>query len=477
MSETRDARLSEGVRRHLEVLREHFDHEASLPRAAGKQYRRILAHYFNLLIPEGASVLEIGCGDGSLLSQIRAVKKTGVDISGVQLARAKVRVPEGEFHEAAAEEMPAVGKFDCIVISDTLNLVADVQAVLERLHRVSTPQTRLLVNYQNNLWRPLFALATALGLRTNQPAPSWLSRHDVESLLGLAGWQIVKTQPRILVPVSIPLIGSLVNRWVAPLLPFFCLSIFTTARPRGGPDSRRPTVSVVVPARNEAGNIEAAIARTPRMGEWTELIFVEGNSTDNTWDEIERVKAAYPERRIKTLKQSGKGKGNAVRDGFAVAEGDILMILDADLTMPPEDLPKFYEAVASGKAEFANGSRLVYPMEKRAMQFLNMIANKLFGITFSWLLKQQVKDTLCGTKVLSRADYLKIQANRAYFGDFDPFGDFDLLFGADKLNLKIVDIPIRYKERTYGSTNIHRWRHGWLLLRMVVFAARKLKFV
>ena len=234
---------------------------------------------------------------------------------------------------------------------------------------------------------------------------------------------------------------------------------------------------IVIPARNEAGNIEAAVLRTPAMGSRTELIFVEGNSTDHTWAEIQRVKAAYPERDIKILQQTGRGKGDAVRAGYAVATGDILMILDADLTMPPEELPKFYSAVASGRAEFANGCRLVYPMEKQAMQFLNMIANHCFGHAFSWLLGQRVKDTLCGTKVLSRAHYDRIAANRAYFGDFDPFGDFDLLFGADKLNLKIVDIPIRYRERTYGSTNIHRWSHGWLLLRMVAFAARKLKFV
>jgi glycosyltransferase involved in cell wall biosynthesis len=166
-----------------------------------------------------------------------------------------------------------------------------------------------------------------------------------------------------------------------------------------------------------------------------------------------------------------------VREAFAVAEGDVLMILDADLTVPPEELPKFYEALASGYCDFANGCRLVYPMEEHAMQFLNLMANKTFGILFTWMLAQPVKDTLCGTKVLTRANYLKLSANRAYFGNFDPFGDFDLLFGSDKLSLKICDIPIRYRERTYGSTNIHRWRHGLLLLRMVLFAARKLKFV
>jgi glycosyltransferase involved in cell wall biosynthesis len=209
----------------------------------------------------------------------------------------------------------------------------------------------------------------------------------------------------------------------------------------------------------------------------TEIIFIEGHSSDNTWDEIKRVAGKYPHKNIKILKQESKGKGGAVREAFAAASGDLLFILDADLTVPPEELVKFYEAARSGTAEFVNGVRLVYPMEQEAMQFLNMVANKLFGLTFSYLLGQQIKDTLCGTKVLFKDDYLAIARNRSYFGNFDPFGDFDLIFGAAKLNLRIIDLPIRYGARTYGQTNINRWRHGWLLLRMVLFAARRLKFI
>jgi glycosyltransferase involved in cell wall biosynthesis len=280
-----------------------------------------------------------------------------------------------------------------------------------------------------------------------------------------------------LVPFRALGLDWLANRWLAPLVGWFCLTVFIVARPARTSASQARTVSVVIPARNEAGNIAAAVARTPEMGAGTELIFVEGHSRDDTWAQIQKVAAEHPERKIKILQQTGKGKGDAVRAGFAVATGDILMILDADLTMPPEDLPKFYAVLASGRAEFANGVRLVYPMDEKAMQFLNLCANKTFGLIFTWLLGQPVKDTLCGTKVLSRAHYESIAANRAYFGDFDPFGDFDLLFGAAKLNLKIADVPIRYRERTYGTTNIQRWRHGWLLLQMVLFAARKLKFV
>lgn len=295
-------------------------------------------------------------------------------------------------------------------------------------------------------------------------------------MLELSNWETIRTEARILCPIYIPIVSLLLNRGIAPLLSFLCLSNIVIARPRKSLATKPQSVSVVIPARNEAGNIPAAVSRTPQMGEWTELIFIEGNSTDNTWEAIQRVKAENPDLRIKIGQQTGRGKGDAVRMGFNIAEGDVLMILDADLTVPPEDLPKFYNALSSGACEFANGSRLVYPMDKMAMQFLNLCANKFFGIAFSWILSQQVKDTLCGTKVILRKNYLKIAGNRSYFGDFDPFGDFDLLFGANKLNLKIRDIPVRYRERTYGTTNISRWKHGVLLFRMLEFAARKLKF-
>jgi glycosyltransferase involved in cell wall biosynthesis len=317
-----------------------------------------------------------------------------------------------------------------------------------------------------------------LGWKAPTQLQNWLSLGDMRNLLHLAGWEVVKTDTRILWPVNTPLVATVFNRGFAPLLSPLCLTVGIVARQR--PQSvadRHYRCSVVIPARNEAGNIEAAVQRTPEMGLGTEIIFIEGHSKDNTWEEIQRVAAKYPQRNIKVLKQQSKGKGGAVREAFAAATGDLLFILDADLTMPPEELPKFYEVARSGQADFVNGVRLVYPMEEEAMQFLNMIANKFFGIAFTWLLRQPLKDTLCGTKVLFRADYDAIARNRAYFGDFDPFGDFDLLFGAAKLNLRILDLPIRYRARTYGETNIHRWSHGWLLLRMVAFAARRLKFV
>ena len=467
--------------RHLAEVRAHFEGVPDGLPAGARAYRRHLARYYNHLIPAEARLLEVGCGEGDLLALLHTRDICGIDLSRRRLARARSRLPHGRFFEQAGETLDPVqlgGPFDVIIISDTLNLAADVQALLERLHLVSHPGTRLVVNFQNSLWRPVLSLAEKLGLKTRQPENSWLASADVLNLMRLAGWGPVSRDGRILLPVPIPVLDTLANRWLAPLLQWFCLTIFITSRREGTrAASAAPSVSVVIPARNESGNIAAAVERVPAMGAGVELIFVEGHSRDDTWAEIQRVAAAHPGKRIICLRQTGRGKGDAVRAGFAAASGEVLMILDADLTMPPEELPKFLDVIARDRADFANGVRLVYPMERRAMQFLNLCANKAFGLIFSWLLGQPVKDTLCGTKVLRRTDYERIAANRSYFGDFDPFGDFDLLFGAAKQSLRIADVPIRYRERTYGTTNIQRWRHGWLLLRMVIFAARKLKFV
>ena len=462
---------------YLNQLRDWYNGQPTLLNWASVSYRTILAHYYGLLIQQDASILEIGCGSGELLKRISARRKVGIDLSEKQVLAARQQCPDAEFHIQAAEAVDLPERFDFIIISDTLNFSADVQQVLERLHAVSHPRTRLVINYPSAMWRPILAMARLLGLKPIEPPSNWLATSDILGLMDLADWSPLIVQPRILCPISALGVGTAINRWLCPLFSWFCLTVFCVARPRRSNETGPLSVSVVVPARNEAGNIEAAVKRTPIMGAGTELIFVEGHSIDNTWEEIERIARENPTLKIKTLKQPGRGKGDAVRAGFAVAEGDLFMILDADLTVPPEEMQKFYDAVVSGRAEFANGSRLVYPMEKSAMRFLNMCANKTFGILFTWILGQSLKDTLCGTKVLRRADYERIAANRDYFGDFDPFGDFDLLFGAARLNMKIVDVPIRYRERTYGSTNIHRWRHGWLLLRMVLFAARKIKFV
>ncbi len=459
--------------------RAFYDQRAALrTRESERYYQQLLRRYYAFWVPPGARVLEVGCSLGDLLAAVKPTRGLGLDFSPASIALAQKRHPELEFQVADAVEFSCAEQFDYILLSDLVNDLPDVQAVFEKLRSVSHSRTRLVLNFFSNVWRPVLHAGESLGLKGPTLLQNWLSRDDLVNLLHLAGWEVIKTDPRILWPARTPLWDALCNHWLAPILPHFCLTVAIIARPKPAPGSRTDySCSVVIPARNESGNIEDAVRRTPEMGKGTEIIFIEGHSTDDTFAEIQRVASKYSSRNIKVLKQQSKGKGGAVREAFAAATGDLLFILDADLTMPPEELPKFYEAARSGTAEFVNGVRLVYPMEEEAMQFLNMVANKMFGLTFSWLLGQKLKDTLCGTKVLFRRDYEEVARNRAYFGDFDPFGDFDLIFGAAKLNLRLVDLPIRYRARTYGETNIQRWRHGWLLLRMVIFAARRLKFI
>ena len=464
--------------------RAHWDAVASRW-SVGKRsegYQRRLREVYRFLAVPGQRVLEIGSGNGDLLAALRPSDGLGIDFSPrmVEMARARHQGAGVRFEVADAHTLDLGGTFDVIILSDLVNDLWDVQAVLERVRAHCTPRTRVLLNFYSRLWEAPLRAARRLGLATPVLQQNWLTRDDVENLLHLAGFDVIRGWEEVLWPFATPLIAPLLNRGLAKLWPFrhLALTHFVLARVAGPRhDVPEPRVSVIVAARNEQGNIANIFARTPQMGAGTELIFVEGGSSDDTWGEIERQIAAHPQQRAALYKQTGKGKGDAVRLGFAKATGDVLMILDADLTMPPEQLPRYYEALRSGTGEFINGVRLVYPMEEKAMRFANLVGNKFFSLAFSWLLGQSIKDTLCGTKVLWKADYERIAANRAYFGEFDPFGDFDLIFGAAKQNLRIVDMPIRYRERTYGDTNIQRWRHGVILLRMVVFAANRIKFV
>jgi ubiquinone/menaquinone biosynthesis C-methylase UbiE len=474
--------LAQKDSRRMAAIRERFNQLAgtrAVWQIKAGYYYKDQRRYLQFLVPEGLKILEIGCGLGDQLAALKPSRGVGLDISSAMVAEASRRHPTLEFRVGGLEALRDDEVFDVILLVDVIGHLLDVEAVLRGMRRFCTPSTRIVIAYYNFLWEPILWLAERLGLKMPQQQQNWLSPADIRNLLRLADFEVVKSESRLLLPKQVPLLASIVNRYLAylPLVNRLCLTQYVVARTRGIEAQREFTVSIVIPCRNEKGNIEAAITRLPRFGLRQEIIFVDGHSTDGTVEEIQRVMRQWPQYDIKLFIQDGKGKGDAVRKGFTHATGDILMILDADLTMPPEDLPKFYDAIASGKGEFINGSRLVYPMEEEAMRFLNLIGNKFFSMAFSWLLGERIKDTLCGTKVLFRKDYERIVANRAYFGEFDPFGDFDLLFGASKLNLKILEVPIRYQERTYGTTNINRFQHGWLLLKMTVYGFFRLKAV
>jgi len=464
-----------------EKIRKRFDllaEKRQYWRNRNRYYYDDQEKYFRFLVPEGLSILELGCGTGDLLYALKPNRGVGIDFSSEMVRIAKERHPNLEFRKADMEKIEGWEEtFDVLIMSDVVGHLMDIEETFRRLHIFCRPDTRIIISYYNFLWEPALRMGEILGLKMPQHYQNWLSSNDICNLLLLAHFQVVKLEFRLLVPKRIPWFSNFINRYFASLpgLRRLCLCQYIVARPIKQKEKREFSTTILVPCKNEKGNIEAAVKRIPPFGRHQEIIFVDGHSTDGTQKEVNRIIKAYPEKDIRLMVQDGQGKGDAVRKGFSVAKGDILMILDADLTVPPEDLPKFYMALAEDHGEFINGCRLVYPMEKQAMRLLNYLGNKFFSIMFTWILNQRFKDTLCGTKAIFKKDYEKIKANRNYFGDFDPFGDFDLIFGAVKQNLKVVEVPIRYRERTYGKTNISRFRHGWLLMKMTIFAYKKIK--
>lgn len=469
-----------------QIIHEYFENIADNYMQYRKRfsyYGKDIINYFNFFITETDTVLEIGCGSGETIANLKSKNKTGIDFSSKMIEVAKAKYKDVSFYVMDAENITLDKKFDVIIFNNIIGYLDNIQDVLYSVKKNCHEHTRVIISYYNHWWEPILNFGETIGYKKKSPQQNWLNENDISNLLYLSGFETYRTNRRLLFPVYIPILSWFLNKYVAklPLFKSLCLNEFIFARSFSNNTeeamSDKYSVSICIPARNESGNIENAILRLPKFSKHQEIIFIEGNSSDDTWQKIQEIQQKYKDTHdIKIGQQDGKGKGDAVRKGYAMATCDILMILDADLTMPPEELPKFYNAIATGKGEFINGSRLVYPMDKEAMRFLNTLGNKFFSWVFSWLLEQPIKDSLCGTKVMFREDYLKLIENRKFFGDFDPFGDFDLLFGAYKLNLKIIDLPIRYRERTYGDTNISRFTNGFMLLRMCWFAAGKIKF-
>jgi len=465
--------------------KKHFDWVAENDAGPRRRQRGFHAQILRKLkhhIRPGAKVLEWGCGRGEVLKGLEPSRGLGLDISPNMLSQALEKNPGSglEYREADLQETRIEEEFDAIVLDYLSGYLPDIQKSFENLRPSCHPRTRIYLTSLNYLWKPLFVLAQRIGLILPQPASNWLTTNDLVNLLELSGFEVVTKSTAQLFPFKIPVLDGFFNRFLVKL-PFFRhlgASLFIVARPSKPPRIESEiSCSVILPARNESGHIKPALERIPVLGRKTELIIVEGNSTDDTWEVIRREVAAYQgPLEVRYMKQPGKGKWDAVYAGFAEAKGDVLVIQDGDLTAPPEDLPKFYEAIAGGRAEFANGSRLVYPMESEAMKLLNFFGNKFFALALSFVIDQPIKDSLCGTKMMLRSDYLRLLERIKEFGDFDPYGDFNLIFGSALLDLTIRDIPVRYKDRLYGDTNISRFSGAALLLRMTWFGLRKLRF-
>ena len=440
------------------------------------------------LILPNSSILELGCGTGNLLKSLKPSYGVGIDLSKEIIKEAKknnrgLKFIQGDIAKLS-NTLKKKEKFDYIILSDTIGYLDDIQASLEGLHEFCNKETRVIISYYSPLWSPIFSLATFFKFKMPEVQTQLLNLTYIKSFLKISNFDVVRFKKKILIPVNLLGLGRIVNRYLAtiPIFSFFCLRQYVVARSLECLNkSKYKSASIIIPCKNEKGNIESAIKRLPRFSNKMEVIFIEGDSTDNTWEKIQLIKKKYSNTKsgftIKSYKQKGKGKAEAVFFGFEKASNEILFILDADLTMPPEELPKFWRKIVSGEAEYVNGTRLIYPMDNDAMRFLNFLANKMFSLLFSWILSQRYTDTLCGTKVLSKHNYNKIKIKNEDLGKFDPFGDFFIIFGSSRMCLKMCEIPIRYKARSYGETQISRFSHGYMLIKMVLFAYFKIKAI
>ncbi|MBN2610991.1 MAG: glycosyltransferase [Bacteroidales bacterium] len=445
-------------------------------------YHKSILKFFRMVIPRGASVLELGCATGDLIGKLEPAYGVGIDISNMMIQLASEKYPQINFICDDAEKFDTDKKFDYIIISGIVGTVGNIQILLEKAQKWMTTDTRVFIDFYNPLWYPLIKIGEKIGQKMPEKVKNWLSVDDIENFMYISGYQVIKRKYLMFFPKYIPLVSYILNKFIGnlPVIRRLSLNSVVIARPmKPKEDATEKFCSVVITCRDEEGNIEGLVTRIPKMGKKTEIIFVEGHSRDNTVGKIQEMIAKYPDKDIKMLKQKGIGQGDAFRYGYDEAKGDFVIWLEADLTTPPEEAIHFWEAYINNTGEYVNGSRFIYKMEKSAMPLFNFLGNRFFGILFTSLLKQRFTDTLCGFKGISKKNYIKIRQQIDYFGDFDPFGDFELIFGAIKNNLKVAEIPVHYHPRQYGESKAYGqsffsfMKHAMLLLRMSFIAFRK----
>ncbi|HJX70458.1 MAG TPA: glycosyltransferase [Bacteroidales bacterium] len=466
-------------------LKSHYDRIAGKRKKylnRNKYYHRSILKFFKMVIPKGASILELGCGTGDLIGKLESSHGVGVDISSDMIKLATEKYPQIHFICEDAERFETTEKFDYVIVSGIVGTVENIQMLFERIQNWITTDSRVFVDFYNPLWYPLIKLGEKTGLKMPEKIRNWLSVDDIENFLYISGYQVIKRKYLMFFPKFIPIVTYILNKFIGnlPVIRRFSLNSVVIARTlkiKENADER--SCSVVITCRDEEGNIEGLVTRMPKMGKNTEIIFVEGHSRDNTVGRIQEMMTKYPDKDIKLLKQKGIGQGDAFRYGYDEAKGDFVIWLEADLTTPPEEAIHFWEAYINNTGEYMNGSRFIYKMEKSAMPLFNFLGNRFFGVLFTILLKQRFTDTLCGFKGISKRNYIRIREQINYFGDFDPFGDFELIFGAIRNNLKVAEIPVHYQPRQYGESKAYGqsffsfMKHAWLLLRMSCIAFRK----
>src|SRR3989338_2088423 len=425
-------------------------------------YHNEITRFYKDIIPKNKNILEVGSADGYLLNELCPNRGVGVDISAQMIDIARKKFPHLNFVNSSIENYSYVHSFDYIVLSNILEFVSDLYIFFSAMASKASPKTKMIITSINPLWEPAMKLATRLKMRIPVQMKNFVTSKDIENMLNISGWEVIESNYRMFSPVKIPLISFFLNKLIPrlPVLKNLCIIQFIIAKPKQlFTIDHSLSCSVIIPCHNEEGNIEECIDRIPSLGSFTEVVVVDDGSNDKTATLVKNIQSG--KKRVRLISYTpNKGKGHAVKTGFESATGDILIILDADMAVLPEELSKFYMVLASSQAEFINGTRMLYDMAPGAMKFINYLGNKIFGIILSFIIGQRNTDTLCGTKAFYNSDYMNFKMRRC------PWGDFDLLFEAARMKLKTVEMPVHYFPRREGRSKMKAFKHGLMLLKM-----------
>jgi ubiquinone/menaquinone biosynthesis C-methylase UbiE len=467
----RRAQHNARVRAHFDALADRYLDLKKL----NAFYNDYLIRWTKALVPPRRRVLDIGCGRGDVLAAVRPTVGLGLDLSPTMVRRAAADHGHGtsglQFIEQAVEEFQGDGTFDAALLTNTLEYAYDIGAILDRARAALRDNGRLLITTANPVWSPIFKAASKVGMRIPECDRLWVTNEDLDNLLKLHGFEVVDKRMDLVLPKPVPGLGDALNWAVSrtPVMRYLGSTQLIAAR-KLPEKARAYSVSAIVPCYNEAGNVERCVREMVKLGSRTELIIVDDGSKDGTAALVNP--ALRSDIDVKVVSYSPNvGKGNAVQRGFERATGDILMILDADLTTHPEELGPLYEAMSTGRAEFVNCTRFVYPMDGQAMKFANYVGNKVFTIAVSLVMDRRVSDTLCGTKAMFRTDYEHFTMGR------DPWGDYDFLFGAAQLRLAVCELPVHYRDRLAGVSKMNSMKHAKNLVRMCLHGFRQVQIL
>ena len=355
-------------------------------------------------------------------------------------------------------------KYQRIILTDVVENYDDVFALLNIVSNLLTIDGKLIISSINTKYLILSRTLEFLKLKDSNENTSYIHVKKIRNITSGVGLEYQKFYTKQLFPFSFFYVGNVINK-IMEIISFqlnLGIKTYIIFRPAIITNSKN-SKSIIIPAKNEEGNLVELVSRIPKF-ENTEIIFSYGKSKDNTLKVMKQITQSNKLFKFKLVKQTKNGKANAVWEALNVVENDLIAILDADISVDPETLSDFFDIIEKNNADFVNGTRLIYDMEKNSMRFLNRIGNRFFQFFISKIIKEALTDSLCGTKVFKKSYLNDLYFWQNIFGKKDPFGDFDLIFAAAYSGQKIVEMPIVYRERKYGTTQIARFKDGFKLL-------------